>query len=231
MKRYFGGAIEPLSDLEVLVVMSTGDVARDGHILEPGGADLDTYRQNPIVLWQHDPKMPVGVATAVGINDNGNIAARVAFAPIGVSQTADQVRALVKSGIVKGVSVGFDPIEGQPLDPRKPKGGQRFTRWALLECSFVSIPADTGAGVTARWHGTRADMLATINRLSPIPAAAVQRAAALLPTRRDGRLISHAGQVWALQQAERQRERERERQYSREQRLQDLKELGRYTTH
>jgi HK97 family phage prohead protease len=230
-RRFFGGSVEPLGDLEVLVVASTPQLARDGHILEPGGADLETYRSNPIVLWQHDPKSPVGTCSAVGIDDNGNLAARVTFAPIGISSLADQIRALVKSGVVGAVSVGFDPIDGVPIDPKRPRGGQRITRWALLELSFVSIPADTGAKVTARFHGTRADLLATLDRLPAIPVAAVQRAAARLPSRGSGPIIDHANQVWLLQQAERDRERERERRYSKERRQQDLRELGRFTTH
>jgi len=78
------------------------------------------------------------------------ITARVRFAAVGISPDADKVRGLVKGGIVRSVSVGFDPLDAEPLDPKKPYGGQRFTRWELLECSFVSVPADPGAVVTAR---------------------------------------------------------------------------------
>lgn len=138
-----------LGDHEVEIRMSTGALGRDGHVLVPQGAELGNYRANPIILWQHDPGAPVGRAAAVAA-DADAITARVMFAPAGVSAKADEIRGLVKSGIINAVSVGFDPIDGEPLDPKRPRGGQRFTRWELLECSFVSVPADPGAQVTAR---------------------------------------------------------------------------------
>ena len=143
--------VTEIGDDEVEVVMSTGAIARDGHILVPGGADLAQYRANPVVLWQHDPCQPVGTAEGVRV-DGDKIVARIRFAPLGVSEVADRTRGLVKSGVIGAVSVGFDPTEGEPLDPARPRGGQRFTGWELLECSFVSVPADTGAVVTARAH-------------------------------------------------------------------------------
>lgn len=143
--------VTEIGDDEVEVVMSTGAIARDGHILVPGGADLAQYRANPVVLWQHDPGQPVGTAEGVRV-DGDKIVARIRFAPLGVSEVADRTRGLVKSGVIGAVSVGFDPTEGEPLDPARPRGGQRFTGWELLECSFVSVPADTGAVVTARAH-------------------------------------------------------------------------------
>ncbi len=129
--------------------MSTAALARDGHILVPQGCLLDNYRANPIVLWQHDPEHPVASAENIQVGPD-SITARVRFAPDGISHKADEVRGLVKAGIVRAVSVGFDPIDGEPLDPKKPRGGQRFTKWELLECSFCSVPVDTGAIVTAR---------------------------------------------------------------------------------
>jgi HK97 family phage prohead protease len=141
--------VRQLGDDECEIVLSTGALARDGHILVPQGGDLAGYRANPIVMWQHDATQPVGRASAITTYAD-RICARVVFAPEGVSPVADQCRGLVKPGIVSAVSVGFDPLDGQPLDPKRPRGGQRFTKWELLECSFVSVPADPGAVVTAR---------------------------------------------------------------------------------
>jgi HK97 family phage prohead protease len=159
-----------LGDDEVDIRMSTGALGRGGHVLVPQGAELANYRANPIMLWQHDPGSPVGRAEGIRVNSDA-IAARVTFAPAGVSPKADEIRGLVKSGIVNAVSVGFEPIDGVPLDPRRPHGGQRFTRWELLECSFVSVPADAGATVTAR-SAVRSAMPPAIRSIEPLYSGA-----------------------------------------------------------
>jgi len=141
--------ITALGDDEVEIIMSTAALARDGHILEPMGCVLDNYRLNPIQLWQHDPDHPVGNNENIAVSNDG-IRALTRFAPLGISAKADEIRGLVKAGVIRAVSVSFDPIEGTPLDPKKPKGGQRYVKWELLECSFVSVPADTTAIVAAR---------------------------------------------------------------------------------
>src|SRR5579862_3757808 len=131
--------LNSLGDDEVDVVMSTSQIARDGHILEPSGAELGNYRKNPIVLWQHDPEHPVARASNIAV-DSDRIRSRIKFAPKGASKKADEIRDLVKSGIVTGLSVGFQPIDGAPIDPRNPRRGERFTKWELLEVSFCSVP-------------------------------------------------------------------------------------------
>lgn len=144
--------INQLEDDEIEVVMSTAVLARDGHILVPGGCMLENYRANPIVLWSHNPDLPIGNAPDIAVEAD-KIRARIKFAPLGISAKADEVRGLMKSGVVRAVSVGFNPIDGEALNPAKPRGGQRFTTWELLELSAVSVPSDPDALVTARAHG------------------------------------------------------------------------------
>jgi HK97 family phage prohead protease len=207
--RLFGaGSVAALGELEVSVIASTPQLARDGHIIEPGGIDLTNFRKNPICLFQHDPMMPVGIAVAIGVVGD-QLAARIQFADIGVSPRADEVRALVKSGIIRGVSVGFDPKEMEPLDPKRPRGGQRFTKVELLELSFVSVPSDTGAGVTARSLPRTAAQLAMLAALPATPRAALTRAAERFKSgRSDGKLIPHATQVSMLLHAKAEREKD-----------------------
>lgn len=181
IRRVLAAEIRELGEDEVEVVMSTGTIARDGHILEPQGAVLDNYRANPVFLFQHDQKVPVGTAEEITVEAD-KITARVRFAPIGVSADADKIRGLVKSGIIRTVSVGFDPIEGTPLDPKKPRGGQRFTRWELLETSFVSVPADPGAVVTAR----ELETAPMTTEATPAAAAAAATTPVVLRAQRDG---------------------------------------------
>jgi HK97 family phage prohead protease len=152
IRKLVRAQINTLGEDEVEVVMSTASLARDGHILIPQGCILENYRANPIALWSHDPDLPVGNAENIAVEAD-QITARVRFAPLGISVKADEVRGLVKAGVIRAVSIGFDPIEGEPLDPKKPRGGQRVSAWELLELSFVSVPSDVGAVVTQRAHG------------------------------------------------------------------------------
>jgi HK97 family phage prohead protease len=206
MYRFYAGGLEPLGERQVGIVASTARLGRDNLIVEPAGIDLAPYRKNPICLWQHDPECPVGVATAIGVRENA-LMARIDFAPAGISALADQVCSLVKAGVVKGISIGFETREAEPIDPKDRRAGLRIKSSELMEISFVSIPADTGAVVVER---TAAHLGAVaFATLHPVPPAAVQRAAARVPHSRGGQIMSHAGHVWALLEARRQEQEER----------------------
>jgi Escherichia/Staphylococcus phage prohead protease len=208
MDRYAIGSVSSeLGEREIGVIASTSQRARDGHVLVTTGIDLTNYKKNPIVLFQHNADQPIATCSAIGVRD-GALAARIQFPPEGISQTADQACALAKTGVLRGVSIGFDPIKCEPLDPRHPYGGQRIVESELLEISLVSIPADTGATVTARALALRSAQLATFRDLRPVPEAGMQRAAARIRNTHATPILSHTMQVWVLQQQERAKEAE-----------------------
>jgi len=218
-QRFFSGEVEPLGDREIGVIAATSKLARDGNILEISGMDLSNYRKVPIVLYQHDRMQPVGIATALGVVGD-SLAARIRFADAGVSVVSDQACALCKAGILRGISIGFDPdwSTAEPIDPKNPRGGKRFRKSELLEISVVSIPADTGATVVARSFGGREDFRRMIERLPAMAKPSLERAAAKLPQHAGGRILSHAGHVWTLLQISEQKRQA----YSREARQSDL---------
>ena len=226
MQRFFSGDIAELGPRQIGVVAATGNVARDGHIIEISGLDLTNYRKVPIVLYQHDSSQPVGTATSLGVVGNA-LAACIQFAPPGISVVADQCCAMTKAAILRGISIGFDPdwSTAEPLDPKKPRGGQRFRKSELLEISVVSIPSDTGATVVQRSFGGREDFRRMIERLPAVGKPSIERAAAKLPRNAGGRILSHAGHVWTLLQIEEQKREEKARRYSRQARKADLERL------
>jgi HK97 family phage prohead protease len=171
----FMGSTTSLGEREIGVIASTDELARDGHIVIPSGIDLTAYRRNPIVLFNHDYGRPVGVCTAVGV-ENGALAARIEFAPEGVSADADLVCNLTKAGTLRGISIGFNPIEAEPINPKEAWGGQRITSSELLEISVVAVPADTGALVTARSFEARPAAVRMLQALVPTGPAARERA-------------------------------------------------------
>jgi HK97 family phage prohead protease len=144
-----------LGPRQVKVRASTEDLGRDNLIVVAQGIDIGPYYRNPVVLWQHQPETPVARATRLAIA-NSTLDADIDFAPEGVSPKADEVCGLVKSGIVSGLSLGFEPIDAEPLEAGKRRGPQRVVRCELLEISFVSIPAVREAVVTQRAKRLRA---------------------------------------------------------------------------
>lgn len=55
----------------------------------------------------------------------------------------DEAWASIKAGLVRGLSIGFRPIEYSFLD----EGGIRFLSWDLLEVSAVTIPANAECSI------------------------------------------------------------------------------------
>ena len=55
---------------------------------------------------------------------------------------------LIKGGVLNAVSIGFSPIESEPIKG----GGWRYTKWELLEISVVAVPANPNALVVQRAH-------------------------------------------------------------------------------
>ena len=142
------------SDRTVTVVATDATVDRMGEVVEPAGAMLDAYRRNPVVLRDHDPCRPVARATDIALR-GGRIEAVIEFPPAGQSALADETFDLVKAGVLNTVSIGFDPVETEPLDASVQYGPLRYLKWELLEISFVSIPANPSAMVIQRRFTTR----------------------------------------------------------------------------
>lgn len=148
--KFFAAKPEPVGERQARVICSTGDVDRAGDIVVQEGIDFTAYKMNPIVLWGHDTNQPIARAIEIGIVD-GALMATVEFPPLGSSTKADEICALMKAGVVNAVSIGFTPIETEPLDKANPKKGpQRYIKSELGEFSFVSVPANPGALTVAR---------------------------------------------------------------------------------
>jgi HK97 family phage prohead protease len=150
LRRFFDTTTNTLGPNEVEVIAGTSDLARDGHVVEMSGMDMRTFLRSGVILFNHDASVPVGIPNNARVGPDGKLRLGIKFAPDGDSDDADKVRRLVKSGIIRCISIGFTAIDAVPLDPKRPRDGLRIKRSELNEVSVVSIGADTGAVVTAR---------------------------------------------------------------------------------
>ena len=122
-------------------IATTPTPDRMGDIVEPLGIQF----KNPMpLLWQHRHDQPVGRVKFFPPTDDGiEFEAEVLTFdnPPGLKARTDEAWESVKSGLVAGVSIGFRPIEYEPMR----SGGYRFTKSEVYELSLVTVPAQPDA--------------------------------------------------------------------------------------
>lgn len=128
-------------------IASTIATDRVGDIVDPQGAKFTL----PIpLLWQHNSREPVGQVISAKPSKT-DIKIRAQFAKIAdpgkLKDRLDEAWQSVKIGLVKGLSIGFRPLE-EP-EPIKGTWGLLFKSWEWLELSPVTIPANTEASILA----------------------------------------------------------------------------------
>jgi len=133
-------AASPVSD-DLVFVMSDATQDRMGDVIEPSGWVLESFLRNPVALFSHDSeKLPIGTWKDVRI-EGRRLVGRLALAAKGTSQRIDEIIALVRQKILNAVSVGFRPLEREPI----PGAGWRYKKQELVECSVVNIPCNPNA--------------------------------------------------------------------------------------
>ena len=143
----------------VVSYVSTSAVDRDDEVMLASGLDKNGY--NGVVLWDHNHSLP-GIGRNLWLKRDGNvgIVAKTAFA---TTQFAQDVYRLVREKVVTSVSVGFNGAVSESREPtpkeRKQDGWDKvrrvWTTWALLEYSFVNVPANADAVVLAVGKGLK----------------------------------------------------------------------------
>lgn len=139
-------------DAALEFVLSDETVDRYGDVIEAAGWALAQFRKNPIALFAHSSAFPIGTWADVRV-EGRRLIARLILAARGTSPRIDELISLIQQGILRAVSVGFRPMESEPIDPKKPYEGTRYLKQELLECSVVSVPANPAALQLARSIG------------------------------------------------------------------------------
>ena len=118
---------------------STNALDRAGDIIEAeawtkGG--LENFKNNPVLLFNHDHNKPIGRATGLEVTDKGlEISGRI-------SKAAGEIKDLVKDGVLGAFSVGF---RVKDADYMTETDGYKIKDAELFEVSVVSVPCNQGA--------------------------------------------------------------------------------------
>lgn len=134
-----------------------GTPDRVGDWIDPGA--FKGVRLPIPMLFGHDMNDPIGTwDVATEKTDGLHIAGKALINDV---SRAREVMALVKSGAVKGVSIGFITKKAAA----RAGGGRTIKSLELLEVSFVTIPMHPGAKVTSAKSAVQAlNIAAAINR-------------------------------------------------------------------
>ena len=118
---------------------STNGLDRAGDIIESDAwtkGGLENFKNNPIILFNHDYNKPIGRATGLEVNDRGlDISAKI-------SKAAGDVKDLIKDGVLGAFSVGF---RVKDADYMTETDGYKIKDAELFEVSVVSVPCNQGA--------------------------------------------------------------------------------------
>ena len=118
---------------------STNGLDRAGDIIEADAwtkGGLENFKNNPIILFNHNYDKPIGRATGLEVNDNGlDISAKI-------SKAAGDVTQLIKEGVLGAFSVGF---RVKDADYMTETDGYKIKDAELFEVSVVSVPCNQGA--------------------------------------------------------------------------------------
>jgi HK97 family phage prohead protease len=128
-------------------IASTPTPDRMGDIVDPDGA---VYKLPIPLLWQHQSDKPIGEITDVRATKSGIVIRGEVFRASEsktLMERLDEAWESIKLGLVKGLSIGFSPLEASPLKDKS--GGIHFQKWDWHELSAVTIPANTEASITA----------------------------------------------------------------------------------
>ena len=125
--------------VEIKGSASTSGLDRAGDIIESDAwtkGGLENFKNNPIILFNHNYDKPIGRAKDLKVTDNGlEISAKI-------SKAAGDVTQLIKDGVLGAFSVGF---KVKDADYMTETDGYKIKDAELFEVSVVSVPCNQGA--------------------------------------------------------------------------------------
>lgn len=118
-----------------------GNIDQGGDVIEPGAFARTLSQGLPKMLWQHDPRHPIGVWTDAredrkGLHLKGKLA-------INTGKGRDAYE-LLKEGAIDGLSIGYVTVDAE-MDGNV----RRLKEVRLLEVSLVTFPMNEQAQVDA----------------------------------------------------------------------------------
>lgn len=139
-------------------ILSDETPDRYDDIIEATSWDLKNFSKNPIALFAHDSRFPIGKWRNLGVR-NKQLRGFLELAPLGTSDRIDEIRRLAEANILRAVSVGFHAKESRR---RENSDGRIFTKCELVETSLCAVGANPNALSVAKSLGNSSETMAML---------------------------------------------------------------------
>lgn len=170
-------------------IASTPSPDRMQDVVEPKGAQFKL----PIpFLWQHNHDEPIGHVTEAKVTQKGievSVQLTQVEEPGKLKDRLDEAWQSIKSGLVRGLSIGFSAKEFEQIPG---SWGLRFLSWEWFELSAVTIPANAEATITSVKSIDREQRAALgiksvpVVRITPAGASAIKTKTIKVPKPQEG---------------------------------------------
>ncbi|MGV5330782.1 phage major capsid protein [Pseudomonas aeruginosa] len=171
-------------------IASTPSPDRMQDVVEPKGAQFKL----PIpFLWQHNHDEPIGHVTDAKVTQKGievSVQLTQVEEPGKLKDRLDEAWQSIKSGLVRGLSIGFSAKEFEQIPG---SWGLRFLSWEWFELSAVTIPANAEATITSVKSIDREQRAALgiksvpVVRITPAGASAIKTKTIKVPKPQEGK--------------------------------------------
>lgn len=138
------------------ITASDESIDRYRDVIVASGWKLENYARNPVILIDHS----YTVASIVGRGEprikGKKLKLRITHDENEANANAVMVRRLVEEGWLRAVSVGFMPLKWEWIKSKDKNGddvftgGVRYLEQDLMETSWVAVPANANATLSAR---------------------------------------------------------------------------------
>jgi HK97 family phage prohead protease len=158
--RAFKFEIKSVNEQGVFTGMASvfGNMDLGGDVVEPGAfARTLAHKGGEVpILFAHDTRQPIGlgkvIETAKGLEVTGSLVME--------TRTAQETFALMKKGVLKGLSIGYDVVRDTVTN-----GVRHLQELKLYEISVVCFPMNELATVTAVKSSEEADQVLKFRRM------------------------------------------------------------------
>lgn len=146
-------------------IASTPEPDRADDIMVPEGAK---YTLPMPFLWQHESDEPIGHVIDVKVTPQG-IEATMQIAKVEeegkLKERLDEAWQSIKAGLVRGLSIGFLPIESVRNEGT---WGSKYLQWDWFELSAVTVPCNANGRITSVKSASRKQLAALGKSVVPV---------------------------------------------------------------